>query len=66
MKMIYAYFKVKYNTWDTFELESKQGREAGKIRRVLAWFFISTGFAILFGAKGWNLSINGVRKGESE
>lgn len=63
MKMNYLYLKVRYNTYDRFELETKpEVKGAGKFRRMLAWFFLSTGMAILFGMKGYNLSINGVQK----
>ena len=63
MKMEYLYIKVRYNTFDRFEIETKPDvKGAGKIRRVIAWFFLSNGLAILFGTKGYTLSINGERK----
>ena len=60
MRLNYLYLKVRYNTYDKFELETKpEVKGAGKFRRVIAWFFLSTGLAILFGMNGYKLSING-------
>lgn len=61
MKMNYLYLKMRYNTYDKFELETKPDvKEAGRLRMAIAWFFLSTGMAILFGRYGYKLSINGV------
>lgn len=60
MKLNYICIKLLYdNTYDRFELESKPGREAGKLRRYIAWPFITFALAILFGMDGYRLLVNG-------
>lgn len=59
MKLNYLCITLLYDTYDRFDLESKPGREAGKLRRYIAWPFITFALAILFGMDGYRLLVNG-------
>jgi hypothetical protein len=59
MKMTSISIAMKYDSYDHFELKSKPGKKAGKLRRYIAWPFFSLGLAILFGMNSYDLTVNG-------